>query len=1079
MHKLRLISSSHQRRLAQALADDLQASPSPPLEQETVIVLSNGMSRWLSMELAAIHGVSAGLDFRFPNDLLDSCFRALTPQVQPSSAYVPETMTWRIASILPEMSEKPGFEQISHYLGDQKDDRRLMQLSRSLADVFDQYTIFRPEMIIEWDQGLDDDWQAQLWRAISTGISGRHRAAQLHEIGMAIKSNESILSVLPRRISIFGISYLPPFHLEALRILSEQIQVNCYLYNPCGLYWGNLVSEKVKTRLALSNQFTEAQQYYETGNPLLSSLGTLGQEFFETMLDYGFECEELDVHGPTDPALQEPDNCTLLTAIQNDILNLKDSTTAENKSVIADADRSIQIHSCHSPMREMEILYDNLLAMFDKLPDLEARQILVMIPDIETYAPYISSVFGNHSGSRPPLSFTIADRSFRRENPYVEAFLKVLDIVSGRFGINETLNLLEMPSVAARFEINDEELSEIRSWSAKSGVRWGLDAAHRLALGFPEYGDYSWQTGLDRLFMGYAVNPADSKTFKGILPYSATEGRQALPLGKLANFIFNLRSLHNMFTGRKKLQEWAALLTSTVEMMTRDKDLDSSGSIAVARAINSLLEAQSSGGFNKPLSLEAVRDCLKQRLAKPGGGFGFMGGSITFCAMLPMRSIPMRVVCLAGMNDGVFPRTSNQPAFSLMSGARRRGDRSLRDEDRYLFLEAIMSAKDCFYISYNGQSDRDNSSIPPSVLVSELQDYINSGFVNSQKSRSPDILTIHRLQGFSSAYFDVSGSSRLFSYDQEICQAIEARRCSGISRYSFIETPLPEQTDRLQTVTVDQLRRFLLNPSAAFLLNRIKISPFNPADEPDEREPFSMDGLTGYSLSQVLVSLILQNKSRELCFDTVRSSGMLPPMPAGRAVFDTAWLKCNSFAATIALRTGTRLERLTIELDIDEHKIAGHLDGINCGTNLRWRCAGLRGKDRLSLWLDHLLLNALQPEGYPRESVMVAKDIVLTFAPLENATAHLANLLNLYKQGMQQPLPFFPQTSWDYFEGGGALAAKSWAGDKRISIPGDSDDPAVSICFGSDEPFGDRFSELAGQVYLPLKKAIASELKLL
>jgi exodeoxyribonuclease V gamma subunit len=216
--------------------------------------------------------------------------------------------------------------------------------------------------------------------------------------------------------------------------------------------------------------------------------------------------------------------------------------------------------------------------------------------------------------------------------------------------------------------------------------------------------------------------------------------------------------------------------------MLKADDLDSGGPTAVAKALNSLREAQSSCGFNQVLSLEAVRDCLNQRLTQGGGGYGFMGGAITFCAMLPMRSIPMRVVWLAGMNDGQFPRTSRQPGFSLMSGARRRGDRSLRDEDRYLFLEALMSAEERLCISYNGQSDRDNSVIPPSVLVSELEDYVNRGFVCRHNGEKPEIQRRHRLQGFSSAYFDDGLDTKLFSYDQESCQAIEARRLSGRQR---------------------------------------------------------------------------------------------------------------------------------------------------------------------------------------------------------------------------------------------------------------------------------------------------------
>ncbi len=1075
MHTLRLITSSSQRRLAGALADNLLKSPVSPLERETIVVLSNGMARWISMELATRHGVSAGIDFRFPNDLLDSCFRAVLPEAPASAPFAPDDMTWRIASLLPELVGMDGFEPIAAYLGNGSDDRRLLQISRSLADTFDQYTIFRPEMIISWDNGEGDDWQPLLWRAISSRYPSRHRAALLHEFSRQMTSEGCRPGKLPRRVSLFGISYLPPFHLEALRLLSARCEVTCYLLNPCGQYWGNLISERDKAKLSLKNGLpAEAEEYYETGNPLLSSLGTLGQEFFETLLEYGFECEELDQEPSFVPSLLQSEVSGLLAAIQSDILNLHDRPASETKGIVSQDDRTLQIHSCHGPLREMEILYDNLLAMFDELPELEPRQILVMIPDIESYAPYISAVFGNRAGGRPSLPFSIADRSVRRESPFVEAFLSLLDLSSGRFGVNEVLNILEIPSVAASYDISADELSMMREWLHQSGVRWGLDAKHRAELGFPEFGDYSWQSGLDRLFLGYALPPDGANTFHGILAYPAIEGRQAIPLGKLGEFIRQLRRVHSGFASRQTLRQWADLLSETAEIMLKADDLDSSGPTAVAKALNSLREAQSSYGFIQPISLEAVRDCLKQRLAQGGGGYGFMGGAITFCAMLPMRSIPMRVVWLAGMNDGLFPRTSRQPGFSLMSGARRRGDRSLRDEDRYLFLEALMSAEERLCISYNGQSDRDNSIVPPSVLVAELQDYVYKGFVCRDKDVAPEILRRHRLQGFSSAYFEAGHDSQLFSYDRESCHAIEARRLTGRTQRAFVTGMIPEasQTNRID---IQQLRRFLANPSAAFLERRMKISPFNPAEETEEREPFTVDGLPGYSLSQELVSSILDGTSRENCFSAARSRGILPPLTAGKAAFDAAWNKCGQFAAAVAPHLGEQLERLTVEFEMNGFEISGVLDGINSGTHLRWRCAGMKGRDRLSIWLDHLLLNILTPPGYPRESVMIASDLILRLPPVENADVILTDLMKLYAEGMQRPLQFFPQTSWDFLTENISKAEKSWLGEERAGIPGESSDPAVSICFRDLELFGEEFCLLAERVYAPLKAVFMEE----
>jgi len=429
----------------------MRAAPLPPLVQETIVVLSPGMARWVSMELAALLGVSAGLQFTFPNDLLDRSFLSILDASPSSASFTRSSLTWRIAARLPSLAPEAGFEQIATYLGDGHDDRRLVQISRSIADLFDQYTIFRPEMVCGWDEGDSDDWQAQVWRAVTKECRGTHRAALLKTLNQRAAVNPRPTASLPRRVSLFGIAYLPPFHLEALRLLSSYCEVTCYLLNPCGQYWGTIISEKKKARLTLH---AEAEAYYETGNPLLSSFGTLGQEFFESLLDHGFEAEELDNNSPERESGAET---PLLSLVKNDILTLLDRPAEGEKVAIPADDRSIQIHSCHGPLREMEILYDTLLAQFDELPDLEPRHIVVMMPDIEAYAPYISSVFGPLSSGRPQLPFTIADRSMRTENPFIDAFLHLLALVPSRFAVNEIVDFLEIPAVSTRFAFDVEE----------------------------------------------------------------------------------------------------------------------------------------------------------------------------------------------------------------------------------------------------------------------------------------------------------------------------------------------------------------------------------------------------------------------------------------------------------------------------------------------------------------------------------------------------------------------------------------------------------------------------------------------
>jgi exodeoxyribonuclease V gamma subunit len=1072
MNNMNVNTSSSLTRLSASLARTLSEKPAAPLARESVVVLSTGMGRWLSMELAAAQGVCAGIDFRFPNDTLDSCFRAVIPGIPETSPFALDTMTWRIAALLPSFLHLPGFGSIAAYLGDRSDDRRLLQLSRTLADTFDQYTIFRPRMILEWDHGKGDDWQAVLWRALTTGCPGMHRAALLHTFRQCLAAGKAPLDSLPPRISLFGISFLPPFHLEVFSLLSRYIDVDIYLLNPCGSYWGDLFSEKHKANLAVNADIPpEALEFYETGNPLLSSLGTQGQEFFNLLLDFDATWNDLDDG-------ERPANSSLLGSIRNDILDLCDRGGRDPRTSVTQSDRSLQIHSCHGPLREMEVLYDNLLRMFEELPSLEPRTICVMTPDIETYAPFITAVFGTRCGGRPGIPFTIADQSARKENPLIETFLRILGLSASRFGLTSMLEILECPQVMARFDIASEELERIRVWLSGSGVRWGLDDAHRASLGFPPYGDFSWQAGLDRLFLGYALAPDGERLFADNMPCDNIEGRQALALGKLAEFVAITSRLRARLSAQQTLDQWAETLTTVADQLISPLDENDTCCSSLYAVFQTLRETWQKSGFDQRLGVAAVSDHLISLLEKSGGASGFLNGRVTFCAMLPMRSIPQRVVCLVGMNDGLFPRNPRQPGFSLMSGTRRRGDRSVRDEDRYLFLEAIMSATERLYISYSGQNDRDNTVMPPSVCVSELLDYVKRGFhLQGTPETSPDVVTRHRLQSFSSEYFSGGDDTKLFSYSSETRDALEFRRTAGQSRRLFMDTPLAADPLLWQQLDIRQLAGFLGNPARTFLALRLNVQPYDPADEIDEREPFALDNLSGYGLKQDLVAKTLNHEDGSALYASARARSLLPPLRSGQIAFNSLREESAAFAGLVSPHLGDALDPLPVSLDVNGTLLTGVIGELLQGRHVRWRCAGMKGKDRLALWVEHLILNTLLPDGYPRESLLICKDLSLSLPPIDNAADILTDLIALYREGLCRPLHFFPQTSWLYLTKGMDAAESRWRGTDHSPSPAESAQPSFSLCYNNQDVLDEEFVRLAERVYGPMR-AIAIEEKL-
>ncbi|MFH1124424.1 MAG: exodeoxyribonuclease V subunit gamma, partial [Pseudomonadota bacterium] len=719
MATLRLFTSNRLEILAERLGEVLRTPLASPLASEIVVVQSRGMERWLSMQLAERHGICANFRFPFPNAFVQEIFGKVLGNLPERSPFEPDIMVWRIMERLPSLIAEPGFEDLKNYLGDTRQSLKLYQLSDRIADTFDQYLLFRPEMIFRWERHQEGHWQAVLWRDLVQGNEDKHRAALAKGFFDAVRESSVDGHAFPERISVFGISALPRFHMQVLAGLSSFTQVNLFLMNPCREYWGDILSSReIERRMVGEGRVdgAEGKLHLEKGNSLLASTGTLGRDFFDLINE--FNCDEY-------PAFEEPGEGTLLSCLQSDILNLVERPErGKEKKRLSPNDRSLQIHSCHSPMRELEVLRDRLLDMFEGDPELMPKDILVMTPDVEVYAPYIQAVFDQPVEDERRIPYSIADRSMRDEGRMTETFLSILDLPGGRFGASEILALLESKEVRRRLGFSDPDPDLVRRWVKESGIRWGIDAESRTQLDLPPFAENTWRAGLDRLLMGYAMAGEDEKMFGPVLPYDHMEGEETAVLGVLVDFAERLFNHVSSLARPKSLEGWSGALTEILEGFFLADDKSEQEMLTLRRSLGGLARTQELALFSREIDIRVIRYHLAQVLARSGFGYGFMTGGVTFCAMLPMRSIPFKVICLVGMNDDAYPRESKPLSFDLMAKHPRPGDRSRRHDDRFLFLEALLSARERLYVSYVGQDIQDNSRLQPSVLVSELMDYL-------------------------------------------------------------------------------------------------------------------------------------------------------------------------------------------------------------------------------------------------------------------------------------------------------------------------------------------------------------------
>ena len=1051
MPHFRLFTSNRLEILADALAEVLSVPLSSPLDPEVIVVQSRGMERWISMELARRQGVCANVQFPFPNTFVYDALKKAFPDISGQTPFDPKILTWRIMEILPSLISRPGFESLMSYLGDGEGGLRLFQLSQRVADLFDQYLLFRYEMMLDWDQGKENHWQAVLWRKLLKGYEAQHRAALGKAFIERLENPAAQIPDLPERVSVFGISTLPRFHLHVLSSLSRFIQVDLFLMNPCREFWGDITVK-------------------DYPNTLLASTGTLGRDFFDLINE--FECEDIRL-------FEGPGESSLLSCIQSDIMDLRERGNGlDGKKIISEDDFSIQMHSCHSPMREVEILHDKLLKTFENEPNIRPGDILVMAPDIEAYAPYIQAVFDTPAHDSARIPFSIADQSLKVEGRIIEPFLAITRLMDGRFSSLQVMTILESQAVQRKFGLSEADVALVREWVEDTRIRWGIDRTNRSEMGLPDLSENTWKAGLDRLLLGYAMHGGEANMFADVLPFDDMEGSDTAVLGHFLEFTHQLFSCPKAFDQSHTLDEWSAILKGLLDRFFLPGEATEPEAKLIRGTLNELAEEGSLSGFNDPLDIRVIRCFLEQRFKKEGFGFGFISGGVTFCSMLPMRSIPFKVICLIGMNSDAYPRQSKPLGFDLMAGKPKKGDRSRRNDDRYLFLEALLSTRHRLYISYVGQSIRDNTVIPPSVLVSELMDTIEQGFELNNKGILKHLVFKHRLQSFSPEYFKSDG--RFFSYSRENFYAAEcllkARKRPGL----FISTGLSEPGEEWKAVGVDDLCAFFINPAKFILNRRLGIYLDEGLGMLQETEPFEIPGLDRYFMAQGLVEQSLRGSGVKDPFHLIKATGMLPHGIVGVCQYDRLGRETKAFAEKTADHIrADMLAPLDVDLSISGFRLTGRIDDLYPDKMVQYRYAKIKAKDRIRTWVRHLVLNCDHLPGYPRTSMVAGMDKAWTaweYGPVENAEEILARLLERYWEGLMKPLHFFPESSWEYAQQNlerqrppGDALQKAWGiWTGNAFIDGEGEDLYYDLCFKNLNPLESEFEAQALEVFGPV-----------
>ena len=1048
--RMKVYRSNRVERLLDALVDVL-AEPLPdPFVPEHIVVHSRGMAVWLQQQLARRLGVWAGGAFPFPRRFLHECFCAVLGERAGSlERYEQQSLVWSIAAALPAHLRDDAFVDLRRFLADDPRGTKALELASRIADRFDQYVVYRPDVVLGWESGKGDDWQALLWRALAdvsrpTAEPTRptHAATLAQELFARLHDPGFDPSCLPERVCIFGVSSLPPFHVEILAALARHVQVHLFVPSPSREYWAEVRSHRELLRQARSES---TAAFDEPPAPtLLRSLGMVGRDFqqiLESSVDYEEPAEDLYV---------EPEASTMLGVLQADLLHMRQraSEAGTTQHVIAPDDRTITIEACHGPMREVEVLHDRILGLLGDDPSLEPRDIVVMMSDVETYAPLVEAVFdaGPAESDSTFVPYSIADRSARGENPIVEAFHKIVALVGARITASEILDLLALEVVQRRFELTPSDVDTLTQWVADSGIRWGIDADHRRKHGQPGIDQNTWRFGLDRLLLGYALPSDGRQTFAEVLPHDEIEGQATVLLGKLAQLCTRTFAVVQQLEAPRPVAEWPAAFGALIESLLIDDDQGAWAVEPLRAAVEGIASEAAAVGYEEPVPLLAMCGLVDARMEADRPPRGFLAGGVTFCAMLPMRTIPFRVVCLLGLGDTQFPRRARSVGFDLMRQRPRAGDRSRRADDRYLFLEALMAARERVVITYAGQSIQDNSELPPSVVVSELLDHLaESCVVAGAPAAAPGteealasirrrLVVRHPMQPFSPRYFE-GEDPRLFSHASTWREGAEALRVAEAETTSHEHAPLlraplpPLPPEARRELALDHLVRFFRMPAAELLKRRLRVNLSDYSRDRSDREPMELGGLEEWKVGTRIIEHRLDDVPEPVSLALLRASGELPHGVPGACRHESLARAVEPIVQTARpLVQPGRLPNLEVDLTIDGTRIFGMLSDRYPSGIVSVQYAKLGAKNVLEAWIRHLILGSLVDS--PVATILVTRGdkpdsaTHLRLRPVADPQAFLQDLLALYWQGQSEPLLLFPRSSLAF--------ARTRAADKPV-----------------------------------------------
>ncbi len=1047
--------SNRTERLFEGLAARLMAPGRNPLTTSTVVVQGPGMERWLSQSLARTYGICANTEFIFPRTFLERVFSQVEGEDrQDAGIWSGGRLVWAVAKQLDASRDDPDFAPLALHLEAPDGDWRLLQLATEIAAMFDRYATHRPQWLHDWcagrnlPEGGDARWQGRLVHALAAASEDRpfaDRALRVLGALASAETQEALAKAWPRGVEFFAVSTLLPVDLAVLDRVSQIVDVHLSILSPSREWWAELWHEVRDAERAgllqpggLPMAPPPAEALIDPPTPagrLLAGLGRLGADFQRCL-------EELESAGEAEEDRYEtPSAETLLGRLQRRFLDLDapDNTPDNAERVIAPDDASIQVHRCHGTRRELEVVYAQLHEAFRAIPDLVPEDVIVMAPGIDAIAPDVDAVFGALRDEDGAIPYRIADRGAMRRSPVAETFVALLALVTGRAGRGDVISWLAREPARARFGLEADAVEDIAEWAARAGIRFGLDAEHREALGLRADPAHTWTEGLARLALFHAVGTTGA-AYRNLAAERIGPMADPALLGALGDVVDLLVDARRMASGRRSVGAWCRWLVELLDRACEGGDSSADERVRIRSQLSRIAEDAAVAGFEADVPFEAIRERVVETLTASPAPQAFLAGGVTFCELVPLRAIPFRVVVILGLTDGAFPRGRPAPGYDLMARAPRAGDRTQRSDDRSLFLEALLSARDRLILTAPSRDVRDGSDLPLSIVVTELLEALERTFVTEDGRALRDQLVVsHALHGFSPSYFEGRAGLGMRGLDPDAYAGARARREaveSGGGRVRrFLDEPIAREDapEPEADLSLDQLISRIARSSRSFLRDRLRVRLPQEEDVVDELDPFTVEGLDRWGLGSALLDAMEEGVAPEAAFERLAASAGAPRGVAGMSALRSIQAQVLDVARVARARRGSDPlpdHEGSVDIRLDSGRVVrlhGRLDRLTPEGRVLAQFSKLGRRGELAEWIRHLFLCARVEGGadLAPHTFLVGRPAddkketwpVIEFVPVDAARVELARLLEWATGSGDGPLPFFPETSRIFAEG--------------------------------------------------------------